>query len=98
MPSEFFGDETERHRITRFRAALPPQIGACIPTDVPLTFDAAIVMVLHACGLKAPEHLEVVIVVSRLGVVAAESQHTEPGSFREYPMDLPPFDYEHRKP
>lgn len=54
---------------------------------------AALLGVLHLTGLRRPEQLETVLVLASLGPAIAESLARQPLSFREYPMQLPPFEY-----
>jgi hypothetical protein len=55
---------------------------------------SAALAALEWCGLGRDEQLESAFVAARLPVVAAEAFATPPGSFRDYPLNLPPFAYE----
>ncbi len=60
----------------------------------PLSREAALVATLWFAGLKRPEQLEAALVMASLPAVVAEAHCHDVASFREYPMKLPPFDYE----
>lgn len=86
-------DEVDRAALARLRAALD-----AIPFAVPAlavgpTRTAALLAVLHACGLGEPA-MALVWVVARLPAVAAEAVSTEPLGLREYPINLPELDYQ----
>jgi hypothetical protein len=64
------------------------------PSTVCPTLEAAILAILYArCGLTSRSSLVTVLMIARLGTVAAEAFAVRPGSFRDYPMDLPRFVY-----
>ena len=87
-------DDADRHRVAALRRTVPdPRYLPIHPLATP-TATAAAVAVLHACGLRAPEQIEAALVIARIPVLAAEVHRTEPGAFRDYPMNLPAFDYE----
>jgi hypothetical protein len=58
------------------------------------TRDAALLGVLHACGLRRRELLEALLVVARLPAVVAEAFAERPANFENYPTDLPAYRYE----
>ena len=64
---------------------------------LPLTLDAALVAVLHACGLRARWQLEAALVQAWLPALAAEAARMPPYSFKQYPFNAPPFVYEGSK-
>lgn len=55
---------------------------------------AALLAILHACGLTRGEQIEAALVLAQLPCVLGEAFATRVGSIREYPMRLPPFRYE----
>jgi len=54
---------------------------------------AALVAVLHHVGLRRPEQIEAVFVLASLAPALAEAFARDVGSFRDYPMELPRFEY-----
>jgi hypothetical protein len=56
--------------------------------------DGAILCLLQRIGLRKRWQLEAAFVVCRLPAVVAEAFAVTPGEFKDYPMDLPPFEYE----
>lgn len=59
-----------------------------------LTLTAAAVALFHSCGLRDPWQLETALVLARLGLVAAEAWVASTVSLRDYPINLPRFDYQ----
>jgi hypothetical protein len=57
----------------------------------------AIFMTLYFAGLRRPDQWEAVLVLASLAPVLAEAQSHLPGSFEQYPMDLPIFVYEENR-
>jgi len=57
---------------------------------------SSIIMMLHACGLRKSEQIELSIVMARISSITAEALNVEPGDFRDYPIDLPPFRYQEK--
>jgi hypothetical protein len=88
------GDEAERAAVSRLRAALARTEFACPALDFGLGREAALVALLHACGLETSEQKQAAIVMSRLPCALAEAFAVSPTAFREYPMNLPPFEHE----
>lgn len=83
----------DRESVERLRAALVTT-GLVVPAlarDV--SREAAVLGVLHACGLTRPEQLETVIVFAGLACVAAEAFAWAHGRIREYPTNLPRFEH-----
>jgi hypothetical protein len=54
---------------------------------------AAVLAALHFAGLRRREQLEPMFVIASLAPAMAEALAREPGSFQQYPMQLPPFEY-----
>jgi hypothetical protein len=84
--------EGERASVERLRRALRDTV------EVPaLALDvgrfAALVAVFHACGLTRPRQIECALVMAKLPVATAEALATPAGSFRRYPVLLPPIAY-----
>lgn len=86
------GDD-DRQSVVRLRHALGESAAARLPAH-DLGRDGALLAVLHSCGLRKAEQLEVAIVVSRLATCAAEALAGKRGALRDYPLNLPPFLYE----
>jgi len=54
---------------------------------------AALLGVLHACGLGRPETIATLLVVARLPAVAAEAAAAGRVRLQDYPLGLPPIQY-----
>lgn len=54
---------------------------------------AAVLGLLHFAGLREREQLESVFVIASLAPTLAEAFAREPGSFHQYPMQVPAFEY-----
>jgi hypothetical protein len=80
--------------VVRLRDALPPRFAALAGLTEAPSVEAAALLVLRACGATTPEALESLVVWARLPCAAAEALAVRPASFREYPMDVPRFEYE----
>lgn len=73
--------------------ALPTDFAAPWPDSLLPRLDAACLAIATRCGLTTDAALEAAIVMARLPVIAAEKEHGVGVPFRDYPMDLPPFEY-----
>jgi hypothetical protein len=58
------------------------------------TRDAALVMLLFACGFKRRERLEAVLLLARLPSALAEALAERPANLANYPINLPRFVYQ----
>jgi len=86
-------DANESASVARLAVALA-RYGRDVPElEADLSRDAAIVVVLHRVGLEHDWQKETALVLARLPALSAEAHAAAPGSFREYPMDLPAFRY-----
>ncbi len=65
--------------------------GMSIAAELPV--DAALVAVLHACGVRSPERLMSAVVVARFACVVAEGLAAAPRDFSSYPMNVPAYAY-----
>jgi hypothetical protein len=63
-----------------------------LPADASRT--ATLFALLHRIGMRSRPMIEAVVVAARLPVIIAEALAVPPGSFKEYPMDLPPYRYQ----
>lgn len=88
-------DEVELARVERLRSVLPRELELPRGFDR-LRLDAALICVLHACGLKKPEQQLAVLMMAGLASTFAEAMTTPPLSFRQYAMNTPPFHYRGR--
>lgn len=86
-------DDDDRASVVRLRQALGEHMANRLPAH-DLGRGAALLSVLHACGLRKPEQIEVALVVSRLSTCVAEALAGKRGALRDYPLNLPPFVYE----
>jgi hypothetical protein len=93
-PARGAATDDDARSVARLRAALAPTGLRVGLLDRDPTRTAALVAVLHACGLVRPEQIETAIVIARLPCVMAEASAVRPGRFRRYPTNLPPFRYE----
>jgi hypothetical protein len=84
----------ERAAVSRLIQALAPS-GLVVPglLESP-TRDAALLSVLFACGLRAAEQLQAVIVLARLPSALAEGFAEQATNFGSYPINLPQFVYQ----
>jgi hypothetical protein len=85
-------DDCERASVARLRHALKGTV------EVPgLALDvsrvAAILAVLHACGLRTPERIEPALTWARFPTAMAEGLAAAPGSHAQYPVQLPAIVY-----
>jgi hypothetical protein len=88
-------DERDEQSVLRLKAAIDAA-GFAVPALEPAPRRmAAMIAVLHACGLTRPDAMISVFVMARLPCCAAEAAYVKAGQFSDYPMGLPPFDYEH---
>jgi len=62
------------------------------------TLLAAILLVLHACGLRGARQMESLLVWARLPLVLAEAFAESEANFKNYPINLPHFNYEEPEP
>jgi hypothetical protein len=86
-------DPEAANAVARLRAALPASL-VTPALHRSLSLQGAIVVVLHACGLRRADAIEAVWTLAALPTVFAEAMAVKPLSFREYPMDTPGFRYE----
>ena len=87
-------DEADRAAVSRLTAALARTGFSCPALGAELSRDAALLALLHACGLKTAEQKQAAIAIARLPCALAEAFAVSPTAFKEYPMNLPPFEYE----
>jgi hypothetical protein len=83
----------ERESVQRLRALVPASVQRTPIFVHDPSRTAALLGLLHFSGLRRPEQLEPVLVLASLAPAIAESLAREALSFREYPMQLPPFEY-----
>lgn len=83
----------EEASVERFERALA-STGLAVPgIGLKPARDAAIVMVLHACGFRRRERLEAAITLARLPSALAEALAERPTNFGNYPINLPRYAY-----
>jgi hypothetical protein len=81
----------------RLRSALEAA-GVQVPAlDHSLAPWPALIAVFHHCGLRQPHLVATALAVARWPIVAAEAFANRAGDFAGYPINLPAFDYEHRR-
>lgn len=86
--------EEDRSAVERLRATLADRNVRVPALGQPLGREAALVATLHFAGLTEPHQLETAMVMASLPLAVAEARMHEVASFREYPIQLPPFEYE----
>jgi hypothetical protein len=86
--------EEERDAVERLRCALEKRGVAIDALARPLTRMGALLATLHFAGLTRPDQLEAALVLASLPTAVAEARMHGVASFRDYPMQLPPFEYE----
>lgn len=87
------GDE-DRDAVGALREALAQRSVRVEVLARPLSREAALIATLWFAGLTRPEQIETALVMASLPSVVAEAHFHEVASFREYPIKLPPFEYE----
>jgi hypothetical protein len=87
-------DRDEAASVQRLREALAPTRIEVRGLGEDLSLESARLAVLHACGLTTAAAMEVALVLARIPCLVAEAMSNTPGSFRDYPVNLPPFHYE----
>jgi citrate synthase len=80
--------------VERLRAALRARNVRIDALSQRLSRQEAVVATLWFAGLTRPDQLEAALVLASLPAVAAEARFHPVASFREYPMQLPPYHYE----
>jgi len=91
-PQCYASSDAERESVDRLRQALGDDI-AVPALSRGLGRSAALIAVLHACGLKTAEQIECAMVLAKLAACVAEALATPAGSYRDYPLLLPAIVY-----
>jgi hypothetical protein len=96
FPAERRADEgAEDHEaVQRLREALAARGVHVEALERPLSRNDALVVTLWFAGLRKREQMETALVIASLASVVAESLHHGVAAFRQYPMQLPRFEYE----
>lgn len=89
-------DDDDRQSVERLRHALGELAGQLSVHD--MGRDAALLTLLHRCGLHTSDQIEVALVVARLATCVAEALAGKRGGLRDYPLNLPPFAYAEETP
>lgn len=94
MPSAWIaGDATERAASARLHYAIAETGLVVAELSQTPTLDAALLIVLHRCGLRERSQLETAIVTARLPCAMAEAMQVEVADFNAYPTNLPRYRY-----
>lgn len=95
LPARYVAsDDAELASVRRLQAALA-KTGLVVPgLDQRPTRNAALLLVLRACGLKRKEQMELVLVLARLPAALSEAFAERATNFANYPINLPAFSYE----
>lgn len=91
-PPAAFASDADREAVARLIDAAG-LARAPWPAGFSPTLDAAVLAVLHRCGLRTAPALTSALTLAALPTAAAEAFAVRPASFRDYPMDLPRFEY-----
>lgn len=83
----------ERESVERLRATLSSRHIEMTTLQHDLSRESALLAVLYEAGIRKPELLEILIMTAQFPCVIAEALAWNPRSFREYPMNLPRFEY-----
>ena len=86
-------NDEDRDAVTRLQTALAERNVRIDTLAQPLSRQSALLATLWFAGLRRPEQLEAALVIASLPSVTAEAHFHGVASFREYPMQLPPFEY-----
>jgi hypothetical protein len=89
--------DDDRHCLAVIREHVEAELCSAV-VRFDLTADAAVVALLHACGLTRPRQLVAAIVLARMPAVLAEADRHRPSRLHTYPMTVPPFAYEEDEP
>ncbi len=95
LPARYVAnDDADLASVQRLKAALA-NTGLVVPgLDQRPTRTAALILVLHACGLKKKDQLELLLVLARLPAAMSEAFAERATNFGNYPVNLPAFVYE----
>jgi hypothetical protein len=92
FPEQFLStSETEHESVQRLRVALESCGLKVAGLGESLTRNAALLLVLHACGLRRRQQLEAAITLFCLPCAIAEAFREKPANFLAYPINLPEF-------
>ncbi|HEY6463708.1 MAG TPA: hypothetical protein VIY73_26245, partial [Polyangiaceae bacterium] len=92
-PRQRSSSEEERASVDRLCGAIAPFLHVpALAKD--LSRPAAILAVLHACGLRTAERIEPALSFARLPFALAEALAAAPGTHLQYPVNLPQIVYE----
>jgi hypothetical protein len=86
-------DAADRAAVLRLRAAVERTGLDVNGLALEPSRDAALVMVLFACGLRRRERLEAAVALARLPSAVAEAFAERPTNFAGYPINLPRYVY-----
>ena len=95
FPRQFQSMKSEyRDAVERLVSALSPSRLAVPALSHEPAPDAAVIAVLHACGLRSSRQIEALLVWTRLPVVLAEAFAETEANFKNYPINRPRYEYE----
>lgn len=90
--------QPDRDAVHRLERALEGSALVAPGMELSPTLDAAILLVLHACGLRSAAQLQAILVWARLPLVMSEALAESEANLRRYPINLPRFVYEEETP
>jgi hypothetical protein len=95
LPEAFRARTSEdREAVDRLRAALAVTGFGGLELEPCPSRDAALIMLLHAVGIRRGSQLEAAIVAARLPAAMAEALTGKVVNFNHYPINLPRYEYE----
>lgn len=95
FPEQYQNKDIENKKIVLQLSEIISQIGISCPIfEHDPTLIAALIAVLHACGLKKPEQIQAVIVFAKYPCAIAEGYATTPYDCNSYPMRVPDYKYQ----
>ncbi len=95
LPARYVAtDDANVGSVQRLKAALE-KTGLVVPgLEQGPTRNAALILLLRACGLKRKEQMESLLVLARLPAALSEAFAERATNFANYPINLPAFSYE----
>ncbi len=95
FPVAFVATSADEEAATARVQAAVQETGLDVPAlSASPTRAAALLAVVHACGVRRPEQIEATLVMAQMPCVIAEAFAASPVGFQDYPMRLPPYRHE----
>jgi hypothetical protein len=95
IPEDFRAESEDDVRFVKNLKDRLNLIGLLVPAlEHNPTRMAALIALIHLCGVTESAQMSLIFVLARLAVVGAEALAVDPGSFVNYPIAYPRFRYE----